>query len=369
MPGSKDVSLVKVTANHFGFLDEITGPETPMLDMVSPRIESAPPAAAAMPDPLMAQTSATPVLSLVVPCYNEEAALPETLRQLRALLDRLTASGRISPDSHMLLVDDGSRDKTWAIIAAANTADPRVRGLKLSRNCGHQNALLAGLLQAQGDVIVSLDADLQDDLEAIDRMLEASTTGADIVYGVRSARDVDTAFKRTTARAFYRLQGMLGVQTIADHADFRLMSRRAVRALAAYGEVNLFLRGIVPMLGFKTATVTYERKARIAGTTHYPFFKMLKLAADGILAFSTVPLQLILIAGLAVSTMAIGMAAWAFAVRLLTDTALPGWASVVIPLYVLGGLQMLALGIMGGYIARIYNETKQRPRFTVETVL
>lgn len=321
-------------------------------------------AVALRPDPAV-----TPVLTLVVPCFNEEAALPETCRQLRGLLDDLTKRGLVADDSTIVLVDDGSRDRTWTLIEAAHAIDPRVRGIKLSRNHGHQNALLAGLMSVSGDVLVSLDADLQDDLGAIERMLEAHSRGADIVYGVRSKRDVDTPFKRISALGFYRLMRGLGVETVHNHADFRLMSRRAIEALRKFGEVNLFLRGIVPMLGFKTETVTYDRKARIAGETHYPLRRMLALAFDGVLAFSTMPLQLILLAGLTISMLAGGMALWALGVRMLTDSSVPGWASVVIPMYFLGGLQMLALGVMGGYLARIYAETKQRPRFIIETQL
>jgi polyisoprenyl-phosphate glycosyltransferase len=307
-----------------------------------------------------------PVLALVVPCYNEEAALPETCRQLRELLSQLTDDGIVDRASHIVLVDDGSRDKTWDLIEGANRIDGRIKGVKLSRNRGHQNALLAGLLTATGDVLISLDADLQDDLGAVERMLAAHARGADVVFGVRARRDVDTPFKRQSARMFYKLMNGMGVETVADHADFRLMSRRSIEALRGFGEVNLFLRGIVPMLGFKTETVTYDRKARIAGETHYPLRRMVALAADGIMAFSTMPLQLIFYAGVIISMIAGGLAFWALGVRLMTDESVPGWASVVIPMYFLGGLQMLALGIMGGYLARIYSETKQRPRFIVQ---
>jgi polyisoprenyl-phosphate glycosyltransferase len=307
-----------------------------------------------------------PVLALVVPCYNEEAALPETCRQLRELLSQLIDDGIVDSASNIVLVDDGSRDRTWDLIEGANKIDGRIKGLKLSRNRGHQNALLAGLLTATGDVLISLDADLQDDLGAVERMLAAHARGADVVFGVRDRRDVDTPFKRQSARLFYKMMNGMGVETVADHADFRLMSRRSIEALRGFGEVNLFLRGIVPMLGFKTETVTYDRKARIAGETHYPLRRMIALAADGILAFSTMPLQLIFYAGIIISMIAGGMACWAFGVRLLTDDSVPGWASVVIPMYFLGGLQMLALGIMGGYLARIYSETKQRPRFIIQ---
>ena len=319
---------------------------------------TAAPRSAAAPKP--------PVLALVVPCYNEEAALPETCRQLRALLSQLVDDGIIDRDSNIVLVDDGSRDRTWDLIEGANRIDRRVKGLKMSRNRGHQNALLAGLLTAKGDVLISLDADLQDDLGAIERMLVAHARGADIVFGVRDRRDVDTPFKRQSARLFYRMMNGMGVETVADHADFRLMSRRSIEALRGFGEVNLFLRGIVPMLGFKTETVTYDRKARIAGETHYPLRRMVALAADGILAFSTLPLQMIFYVGIIISMIAGGLAFWALGVRMLTDESVPGWASVVIPMYFLGGLQMLALGIMGGYLARIYAETKQRPRFIIQ---
>lgn len=313
--------------------------------------------------------STLPALAFVVPCYNEEQALPATSARLVALLDKLVAEGRIDRASTITFVDDGSRDATWALIEQYNALNKSIRGIKLSRNRGHQNALLAGLLTVRGDVLISLDADLQDDLEAVARMLDEHARGAEIVYGVRSSREVDTRFKRWTADGFYRLQNRLGVESVPHHADYRLMSRRAVEALRGFGEVNLVLRGIVPMIGFKTAVVTYERKARVAGETHYPLGRMIALAADGILAFSTVPLQLILVSGLAIFLVACGFAFWALGIRLLTDASVPGWASIVIPMYFLGGLQMLALGIMGGYLARIYAETKQRPRFIIDRTL
>ena len=311
-----------------------------------------------------------PRLALVVPCYNEADALPLTSARTLGLLEQLVGDGRIAADSVVTFVDDGSTDNTWALIEQLHAADKRVHGIKLSRNRGHQNALLAGLLlSGDSEAVVSLDADLQDDLDAVAPMLAAHSRGADIVYGVRSRRDIDTAFKRWTADGFYRLQSRLGVDAVPHHADFRLMSRRAIDALREFGEVNLFLRGIVPMLGFKTEVVTYERKPRIAGAPHYSLGHMLRLAFDGILAFSTVPLQLIFLSGIAISLVAGGLAAWALGVRLLSDASVPGWASIVIPMYFLGGLQMLALGIMGGYLARIYAETKKRPRFIVDKML
>ena len=307
-----------------------------------------------------------PRLNLVVPCFNEEAVLPETIPRLLALLDELTARKLIAAKSGITFVDDGSRDQTWAMIAAGKARDARVGGLRLSANRGHQHALLAGLLNAPGDVLVSLDADLQDDLAAIPRMLEAHARGAEIVYGVRARRAHDTVFKRSSARAYYWLLRQLGVDVVADHADFRLMGRQAVEALSGFTEVNLFLRGIVPLLGFPSEVVTYERSPRLAGETKYPLSKMIALAANGIFSFSTVPLQWITILGFLAALGSLGAGFWALAVRLFSGRALPGWASTVIPMYFLGGVQLLAIGIIGGYVSRVYAETKRRPRFIIE---
>lgn len=306
-------------------------------------------------------------LNLVVPCYNEELALPETSRQLLALLDRMQAAGMADAKSSVTFVDDGSTDRTWQLIEDLHRIDARVHGIKLSRNRGHQNALLAGLLSAQGEVLISLDADLQDDIEAIPRMLQVHRQdGVDIVYGVRARRDADTAFKRCTARAYYSLLRRFGVDVVPDHADFRLMSRRALDALRNFREVNLFLRGIIPLLGFRTAIVTYDRLSRLAGESKYPLLKMVRLALEGIFSFSTVPLQWITVMGAAFAIASIGFGLWALAIKLFTDLAVPGWASIVVPMYFLGGLQLLALGIIGGYLSRIYSESKQRPRFIIE---
>lgn len=307
-----------------------------------------------------------PRLNLVVPCFNEEAVLPETISQLTALLDDLTKRGLISRDSAMTFVDDGSRDATWEIIEARQKRDHRVCGIRLSANRGHQHALLAGLLNAPGDVLISLDADLQDDLGAIPRMLEAHRQGAEIVYGVRARREHDTFFKRNSAWAYYWLLKKLGVDVVADHADFRLMGRRAVEALDGFTEVNLFLRGIVPLLGFRSEIVTYERNPRFAGETKYPLSKMLALAANGVFSFSTVPLQWITVLGFVVALGSVAAGFWALGVRLFTARALPGWASTVIPMYFLGSVQLLAIGIIGGYVSRVYAETKRRPRFIIE---
>ena len=306
-------------------------------------------------------------LNLVVPCYNEELVLPETSCQLLALLDRMQADGMADAQSSITFVDDGSADSTWQLIENLHHADPRVHGIKLSRNRGHQNALLAGLLSAQGEVLISLDADLQDDIEAIPRMLQVhQQDGADIVYGVRARRDTDTAFKRCTARGYYSLLRRFGVDVVPDHADFRLMSRRALDALHNFREVNLFLRGIIPLLGFRSAVVTYDRLSRFAGESKYPLLKMVRLALEGIFSFSTVPLQWITVMGAVLATASIGFGLWALAVKVFTDLAVPGWASTVIPMYFLGGLQLLALGVIGGYLSRIYSESKQRPRFIIE---
>ena len=307
-------------------------------------------------------------LNLVVPCFNEEEVLPETTRRLLALLDHLKETTMIDEGS-IIFVDDGSKDMTWPLIEEAHASDVRVGGLKLSRNRGHQNALLAGLLTSRADVVISLDADLQDDLAAIPRMIQAHRDGADIVFGVRERRDVDTAFKRLTAHAFYGLLRRFGLEVVPDHADFRLMSRPALDALSGFREVNLYLRGIIPLLGFRTAHVYYERRSRFAGVSKYPFHRMVALAMNGILSFSTAPLQWIAVVGLLVAAVSMAVGIWSLSVTLLTHTTLPGWASTVIPMYFLGGVQMLALGIIGEYTGRIYSETKQRPRFIVERSL
>lgn len=308
-------------------------------------------------------------LNLIVPCFNEEAVLPETSSRLLKLLDRLIREGKVSNASTLTFVDDGSRDRTWRMIEALHADNRRVRGIKMSRNRGHQNALLAGLLSSPGDVLVSLDADLQDDIETIPRMLEEHRLGADIVFGVRHKRDTDTFFKRVSAKMYYRLLRKLGVDVLPGHADFRLMSRRALEALRGFQEVNLFLRGIIPLLGFRTAVVEYERHARFAGESKYPFSKMCALAFDGITSFSAEPLKWSTRLGAAISFASICFGLWALVVHFFTDRALPGWTSIVVPMYFLGGIQLLFLGIIGGYISKIYAETKKRPRFIIETML
>lgn len=310
-----------------------------------------------------------PVLAIVLPCYNEQEVLPETFRRLRILLADLIERAAIHADSCAWLVDDGSRDATWRLISGASTAPGSpFRGIKLSRNRGHQIALLAGLMSASGDVLISVDADLQDDLNVIPTMLREFATGHDIVYGVRSARNNDTWFKRVTAEGYYKLLDALGAEVVFNHADYRLMSRRAIEALRDFPESNVFLRGLIPQLGFASTVVEYERHERFAGESKYPVSKMLALAWQGVTSFSAVPLRAITTLGLLVSLISLGMGAWALGVRLFSETAVPGWASIVIPLFLISGVQLLSLGIIGEYIAKIFIETKRRPHYFVDQV-
>jgi glycosyltransferase involved in cell wall biosynthesis len=305
-------------------------------------------------------------LTIVVPCYNEEQVFPETQSRLRALLDSMQAKGKIDPDSKLVFVDDGSKDRTWEAICRFHEEDPRVRGIKLSGNRGHQNALLAGLFSVDGDAIVSIDADLQDDVNAIEAMMDAYLGGCDVVYGVRNQRTTDTFFKRTSAAWYYHLLARLGVKIVHNHADFRLLSRRALEALKGYSEVNLFLRGIVPLLGYRAKTVFYERAERFAGESKYPLRKMLALAWNGVTSFSAVPLRIIAVVGMLVSLFSAGMVLWVLWVKLFTDEGLPGWASSVIPIYFIGGIQLLSIGVLGEYVSKLYAEVKRRPRYFIE---
>lgn len=305
-------------------------------------------------------------LGIVVPCYNEEQVLQETTRRLLTLLDRLISSGKVGEDSCIYYVDDGSRDATWVLIETLAQESQRIGGLKLSRNRGHQNALLAGLYSVPGDAIVSIDADLQDEVDAIERMVDECINGADIVYGVRNKRTTDTYFKRETAQVFYRMMGLLGVEVIYNHADFRLMTRRALEALQDYREVNLFLRGIVPLIGLPSAQVAYTRGARAAGESKYPLRRMLSLAWEGVTSFSVIPLRVVTVFGAVIFALTVLMSLYVVSIRLFTDQALPGWASTVLPIYLLGGVQILAIGILGEYLGKVYREVKARPRYTIE---
>ena len=305
-------------------------------------------------------------IGIVVPCCNEKDVLPETVSRLGALLTRLTESGLISSESSVWLVDDGSTDTTWECVCAAARQDERFHGIRLSRNCGHQNALLAGLESAKGDAVVTIDADLQDDLSVIEKMVGLCIGGSDIVYGVRASRATDTRFKRMSAELYYALLARMGVNVVFNHADYRLMSRRALDALHEYSEVNLFLRGIIPQLGFTTTTVPYDRAERFAGESKYPMRKMLSLALNGITSFSIMPLRLIAMLGLLVCLFSVVMVAWVLYGSLALHDVVPGWASSVIPIYFLGGVQLLSIGVIGEYVGKIYLETKRRPRFLVQ---
>jgi polyisoprenyl-phosphate glycosyltransferase len=307
-------------------------------------------------------------LSIVVPCYNEEAVLPETARRLGRLLQRLIDTRKASARSHVCFVDDGSRDGTWKLIQLLAREQGFIHGIKLSRNQGHQNALLAGLFNTDGDAVISIDADLQDDLEAIEEMLDAYEAGHDIVYGVRKRRDTDTFFKRFTAESYYRLLRAMGVEIVPNHADYRLMSRRAIEALRDFHEVNLFVRGVIPLLGFPSTAVYYDRAERFAGESKYPVRKMLAFAVEGLTSFSAMPLRMITALGILISAASFLVTLWALWVRFIGNSAVPGWASTVIPSYFLGGIQLLCLGVIGEYLAKIYLETKRRPLFHIDSL-
>jgi glycosyltransferase involved in cell wall biosynthesis len=306
-------------------------------------------------------------LSIVVPCFNESAVLAASVQRLRQVLEALHASGKIDAGSNLWLIDDGSSDGTWALIQRFATAYPDVVGVKLSHNCGHQNALLAGIENADGDAVISVDADLQDDVNAIEAMVDAHAEGHEVVLGVRRERAQDSPFKRGSARAYYRLLGVLGVEVVPDHGDFRLLGRAARAALLAHPEANLYLRGLVPRLGFRSARVLYDRQPRADGKSSYSLARMLGLGIDGITSFSAVPLRLIAALGAALFLLSGAVAVWVLAVRLFTNHALPGWASTALPIYVLGGAQLLSLGVVGEYVAKIYAEVKRRPRYWVES--
>ena len=306
------------------------------------------------------------VLYLVIPCYNEEEVLPETARRLGELVHRLIWEKTLSPQSRILFVNDGSRDKTWALIEELHRTDAIYSGLCLSRNRGHQNALLAGLMTAKAheDAVISLDADLQDDIGAVEAMLVKFQEGCDVVYGVRSSRKKDSFFKRTTAEGFYKLMRLLGVDIVFNHADYRLMSRRALEALEQFDEVNLFLRGIVPLIGFPSATVEYERHERFAGKSKYPLKKMLSFAFDGITSFSIRPIRMVLWVGLLIFLVSIGMLIWSLLAKFVGVTV-AGWTSLLASIWMLGGIQLLCLGVIGEYIGKIYAETKHRPKYII----
>ena len=309
-------------------------------------------------------------LYIVIPCYKEQEVLHETARRLKDKIESLISGGKISPESHVLFVNDGSTDQTWPIICELHKADPLFSGVDLSRNRGHQNALLAGLMTAKdrADMVISMDADLQDDINAVDAMVDKFYAGCDIVYGVRSSRKKDTFFKKFTAEGFYRVMNFLGADTVFNHADYRLMSKRALEGLAQFREVNLFLRGIVPMIGYRTDTVEYERGERFAGESKYPLKKMLAFAMEGITSLSVKPLRMITGLGFFIFLVSLIMIIYNL-VRWVGGNTVTGWASLACSLWALGGLILLSLGVVGEYIGKIYLETKGRPRFLIRQVL
>ena len=306
---------------------------------------------------------------LVVPCYNEEQVLPETGKRLIEKMEELVNLGLADEKSRILLVNDGSKDKTWDLITELHKQNKYVCGLKLSRNRGHQNAVLAGLMTARQycDCAISLDADLQDDIDVINQFLEKFNEGCDIVYGVRNKRDTDTFFKRSTAQGFYKIMNALGVEVVYNHADYRLMSKRALDALSEYKEVNLFLRGIVPTIGYKTATF-YDRHERFAGESKYPLKKMLALAFDGITSFSVKPIRLISGLGVIIAILSVIGLLYAL-ISKLVGMAVSGWTAIVASIWLLGGIQLLCLGVCGEYIGKIYSEVKARPKYFIDEFL
>jgi len=311
-----------------------------------------------------------PILNLVIPCYNEEEALPITRYELDKKMKDLMTKGLISKDSKVVLVNDGSKDETWETIEEIHRENKMYVGINLSRNRGHQNALLAGLMYAKdnSDISISMDADLQDDINVIDDMIKKYNDGADVVYGVRSSRERDTAFKKFTAEGFYKFMKLMGVEIVFNHADCRLMSKRALEGLSEFKEVNLFLRGIVPQVGYKTDIAYYERNKRVAGESKYPLKKMLSFAIDGITSFSIKPLRMITSIGFIILLLSFVVLIYSVIMKIIGNTV-SGWTFIVCSIWLIGGIQTLCLGVIGEYIGKIYNETKARPRYIIESIL
>lgn len=310
------------------------------------------------------------ILYLVIPCYNEEEVLPETSKRLVAKLNTMIAADLISQDSKIVFVNDGSKDRTWQLIRQYHEKNPMIQGINLSRNKGHQNALLAGLMTVKEycDMAISMDADLQDDVDAIDQFVKKYYEGCEVVYGVRSERKTDSFFKRASAQSFYKLMLHMGIEIVYNHADYRLMSRRALDEMEGFKEVNLFLRGIVPLIGFPSDVVTYERHERFAGESKYPLKKMLNFAFDGITSFSVKPIRMVTTLGIIIFAISILMLIY-FLITWCIGWTVPGWTSIVVSVWAIGGLQLLAIGIIGEYIGKIYMETKARPKFIVQEYL
>ena len=318
----------------------------------------------------MAEQERGRVLYLVIPCYNEVEVLPETSKRLTAKLGAMIEMGLISQDSKIVFVNDGSKDHTWQLIRQYHEENPMIQGINLSRNKGHQSALLAGLMTVKEycDMAISMDADLQDDVDAIDQFVEKYYEGCEVVYGVRSERKTDSFFKRASAQSFYKLMLHMGVEIVYNHADYRLMSRRALDEMEGFKEVNLFLRGIVPLIGFQSGVVTYERHERFAGESKYPLKKMLNFAFDGITSFSVKPIRMVTTLGIIIFAISILMLIY-FLITWCIGWTVPGWTSIVVSVWAIGGLQLLAIGIIGEYIGKIYMETKARPKFIVQEYL
>lgn len=307
-------------------------------------------------------------LGIVIPCYNEEEGLAETTKQLQILLDKMVKNQEVTEDSFICYVDDGSKDRTWELIQKFKAESTRIKGIKLSRNFGHQNALIAGLMQLkdEADALISMDADLQDDIEVVRKFVAKYKDGYHVVYGVRDDRTTDTKFKRGTAELFYKFQDFMGIESISNHADYRLLSKKALNALAQFKEINLFIRGIVPLLGFKSCSVYYARGERFAGETKYPLKKMITFALDGIASFSIVPLRIITLLGFILFLLSLFVIGWIVFDKIVFDTAVRGWSSTMASIYFIGGIQIMSIGIIGEYVGRNFQETKKRPRYIID---
>lgn len=311
------------------------------------------------------------ILAIVVPCYNEEEILNDSISILLDKLTDLIKEKKIDENSYLLFIDDGSSDNTWNIIKDHTKNNSRIKGIKLSKNQGHQYALLSGINYVQGkcDCLISLDADLQDDIETINAMIQRYNDGYEIVYGVRSNRETDTFFKKFTAETYYKFMNFIGVKLVFNHADYRLMSNKAIKFFNDFNEINLFIRGIIPLIGLKSSTVYYKRKERMGGVTKYPLRKMLSFGFNGITSFSTAPLRFISIVGFIIFIFSFLMGLYIFYVSLFTNNTIPGWTSTVLPIYFIGGIQLLSVGVVGEYIGKIYTETKKRPKYFIEEIL
>ncbi len=307
-------------------------------------------------------------LGIVIPCYNEEEVLAETKKHIEKLINKMIEENEISKDSFICFVDDGSKDKTWDIIEEFSKNSPNFKGIKLSRNFGHQNALIAGLMQLKDsvDALISMDADLQDDISVIKQFVAKYKEGYEVVYGVREDRSKDTTFKRATAEAFYKFQDFMGIESISNHADYRLLSKKALNALAEFKEINLFIRGVIPLIGFRSCSIYYARGERFAGESKYPFKKMLFFALDGIASFSIVPLRIITVIGFFIFLFSLFIILWILCEKFLLGSTIQGWSSVMISIYLMGGIQVMSIGIIGEYVGRVFQQSKGRPRYIID---